>query len=446
MTAKKPLDDFFTFLRFPSISADPAHKKDVQACGEWLVQRLQQAGLEAQLYPTQGHPIVLARTSYDHSKKTVLIYGHYDVQPVDPLSLWTHPPFEPHLENGIVTARGSADNKGQILAHILGVEKVLKEKGSLPVNVIFLIEGEEEVGSIDLGDFLKAHKEELKCDVIAISDTNMVGPDEPAFTYGLRGIACMEISVYGPAQDLHSGAFGGAVANPVTILSRLIASLHDANERIAVPGFYDDVKPLADWERKAWHDTDPDGMHLQLHSGAPALTGEKGFSPVECVWGRPTAEVNGLYGGYQGPGSKTVLPREAHAKFSFRLVPAQKPELILQQVEKHLRAHCPKTVRLEVYPGHHGLPYAVDPNTGFGKAAQSALKQVFGKEPALIREGGSIPIVADFKEILGVDTLLLGLALPDCNAHSPNETFPVSSLEKGIELNRALLEEIAKLK
>jgi acetylornithine deacetylase/succinyl-diaminopimelate desuccinylase-like protein len=439
------IETLLAFLRFPSVSTDPARKKDVAACADWVATRLKNMGLATTVHPTPGHPVVTARNHHQPGRRTVLIYGHYDVQPADPLELWHHDPFEPHIENGIVTARGATDNKGQILSHILGVEKTLAEKGDLPVNLIFLIEGEEEIGSPSLPDFLRQHRESLACDVVAISDTGMIGRGVPTLTYGLRGISCIEITLTGPDKDLHSGIYGGAVANPITELARLLATLHDSEGRIAIAGFYDAVKPLEDWERKAWSKLPLKDSHLLELSGSPLPHGEPGFTGIERTWGRPTAELNGITGGYQGEGSKTVLPSKASAKLSFRLVPGQNPDKVHQLVEAHLRKHCPPTVHLKVDIGHSGAPYAVDPHAGFGKAAQNALRKTFaGAEPALIREGGSIPIVTDgFREILGVNTLLLGLALPDSRCHSPNENFPLENFAAGMVLNRHLLEEIA---
>jgi len=366
------------------------------------------------------------------------------VQPVDPLDLWRRPPFNPGIENGIVTARGASDNKGQIFGHILGLEKTLKETGDLPVNLILLIEGEEEIGSPHLAPFLVSQRDALACDVVVISDSSMIAPGHPTFTYGLRGLAAIEVTVTGPDHDLHSGIFGGAVENPATVLARLIAGLHDKKLKVKLDGFYEDVKPLAPWERKAWKHLPLQEVELLRMTGAPALRGEKGYSPLERIWARPTAEVNGIGGGYQGEGTKTVLPSKAMAKFTFRLVPDQDPKKIIEIVQAYFHENAPPSVRLTLTPGHSGEPYLVDPHAGFGAAAQKALGRLFpGKNPALIREGGSIPIVADFKSILGADTLLLGFALADCNAHSPNETFPLSHLDLGANLNRFVLEEIA---
>jgi acetylornithine deacetylase/succinyl-diaminopimelate desuccinylase-like protein len=412
------LAQLFDFLRFPSISTDPACRDDVSACGEWLYEKFVSMGLFAEVHGTPGHPVIMARSQPRSGRPTVLIYGHYDVQPADPLDLWTSPPFEPRLADGIITARGAADNKGQIMAHVLGVEALLASGGELPANVLFVVEGEEEIGSPNLGAFLTRRAEEL------------------------RGIGCIEVRVTGPAIDLHSGIYGGAVQNPITALARLLATLHDSAGRIAVPGFCDAVEPLEDWERNAWANLPLNEARLLEITGAPALTGEPGYRPLERMWARPTVEINGIGGGYQGEGTKTVIPHAAFAKLTFRLVPRQNALDAIRQVGDHLRKNAPRGVKIEVMEGHHGDPYITDPYSGFGKAAQRALASTFEGPVAIIREGGSIPIVQSFKEILGVDTLLLGLALPDCRAHSPNENFPVANFEAGIRLNQALLREI----
>ncbi len=433
------------FLRFPSISAQSAHAGDLRHCAGWLGTLLQSCGLHAEVHPTAGHPIVVARTPPDPAKRTILFYGHYDVQPPDPLELWETPPFEPAVRDGRIYARGASDNKGQILAHILGVRDTLAETGTTPVNVIFLIEGEEEVGSENLAPFLLAHRDELACDVICISDNGMVADFHPTLSYAMRGIAALEGVVRGPAVDLHSGVYGGAVMNPATAAARLVASLHDADGRVLIPGFYDDVQPLADWERAAAAANPITDADLLAQTGAPALFGEAGYSAVERIGARPTAEVNGLGGGYQGEGSKTVLPAQAFFKLTFRLVPAMDPAKILAAAEAHLRAHCPPGVTLELTPGHAGAPYFSDPTSPDGLAAQRALERVFGAPAALYREGGSIPILTAFREILGASALLPALASPDCAAHSPNENFPLGNFEAGIALNRALLEEFARV-
>jgi acetylornithine deacetylase/succinyl-diaminopimelate desuccinylase-like protein len=444
MPTDAALNQFLDFLRFGSISTDSKYKDQVLGCAEWLKNKLTAIGLEAALHETPGHPIIVAHGPKKAGRPTVLIYGHYDVQPVDPLDLWSRPPFNPGIENGIVTARGASDNKGQIFAHILGLEQALKEKGDLPVNLTLLIEGEEEIGSPHLAPFLDTHRDALACNVVAISDSSMIASGHPTFTYGLRGLSALEVTVTGPDHDLHSGIFGGAVENPATVLARLIAGLHDKNLKVKLDGFYEDVKPLAPWERRAWKRLPLQEVELLRMTGSPALRGEKGYTSLERIWARPTAEVNGIGGGYQGEGTKTVLPSKAMAKFTFRLVPDQDPRKIIELVQAYFHENAPPSVKLDLVPGHSGEPYLVDPNAGFGMGAQKALKRLFpGKKPALIREGGSIPIVADFKSILNANTLLLGFALPDCNAHSPNETFPLAHLDLGANLNRYLLEEIA---
>jgi acetylornithine deacetylase/succinyl-diaminopimelate desuccinylase-like protein len=441
------VEELKAFLRFPSISTQPEHAPDLDSCAEWLREKLSSIGLEAAVHSTPGSPVVVAATPRDPAKRTVLIYGHYDVQPPDPLEGWTTPPFEPRIEEGRIYARGASDNKGQILAHILGVAETLREKGALPVNVIFLIEGEEEIGSPNLEEFLREHREELACDLVAISDTAMAPGNKPALTYALRGIAAMELVVRGPARDLHSGLFGGAVANPVTVLSRLIASLHDENGRVRIPGFYDAVRPLEPWERTAASDLEKasggDDAIREL-AGVTQLVGEKGFSTIERIGARPTAEVNGIGGGYQGAGTKTVLPKEAFAKLTFRLVADQDPAVILAAAEEYLRSQTPPGVLLEVITGHSGAAYQSDPNSPDGLAARKALAGAFGADPLLLRDGGSIPILATLKEILGVDSYLLGLANPDSRIHSPDENMLIENFLGGIRMNRILLQELAR--
>ena len=439
------LENLFSFLRFPSVSTDSRHAGDVRACAEWLITKLASIGLTTELHETPMHPVVIARNEHVAGRRTVLIYGHYDVQPVDPLSLWTSDPFEPVIREGRIWARGATDNKGQMMAHVLGVEKTLRENRELPVNLIFLFEGEEEIGSPSLASFLQRHRDELKCDVIAISDTGMVAAGVPTLGYGLRGVACCEVILRGPKGDLHSGLFGGAVANPATAIARLISSLHSLDGRVAIEGFYDQVRPLEAWEREMWsHVPGVSDAEFLAVTGSPSLYGEPDFTSAERLWARPTAEVNGIGGGYQGEGSKTVIPAEAFAKLSFRLVPDQSPKDIMEKVQRHLESQCPPGVEVEVRVGHDGKPYVTDPNSKFGLAAQAALRSSFNAEPVLIREGGSIPIVQTFREILGSDTLLLGLALSDAQIHAPNENFPIENFEAGIRLNQFLLKELAK--
>jgi len=439
------LEDYYSFLRFPSVSTDDQYKKKLEECARWLVNKLTAIGLETQLVPTKGHPIVWAHNKHTAGRRTVLIYGHYDVQPPDPLELWDSPPFEPVLKNGYVFARGATDNKGQILAHILGIQETMEQDRDLPVNLHLVIEGEEEIGSGNLGPFLNENRDALKSDVAVVSDTGMIEKGVPTLSYGLRGVTALEIKVTGPKMDLHSGIFGGAVQNPITALAQLLATLHDRQGRVAIAGFYDRVKSLEKWEREAWRKLPVDGDKLILEeTGVPELFGEAGYNSLERIWARPTAEINGIGGGYQGQGTKTVIASHAMAKLTFRLVPDQEGDEILKLARAHLQKNLPKGVTMEITDGHSGPWYLTDPNSTIGKAAQRALREAFDRDPALIREGGSIPIVSQFRGILGIETLLMGLALPDCRAHSPNENFPLENFEGGIRLNKAILQELAR--
>jgi acetylornithine deacetylase/succinyl-diaminopimelate desuccinylase-like protein len=438
------LDEYFSFLRFPSVSTDASYKDKVRQCADWVAAKLKSIGLDADVVATPGHPVVWGRNKHREGRRTVVIYGHYDVQPPDPLELWTSPPFEPVLKDGYVFARGATDNKGQIFSHILGVQEAIAADGDLPVNLHFVIEGEEEIGSGNLAPFLKSHQAKLKCDVVVVSDTGMVARLTPTISYGLRGVVALELKVTGPKVDLHSGIYGGAVMNPAAAMSRLLASIHDSNGHIAIPGFYDDVLPLQEWEREAWKKipVNADDEILQ-ETGSPELFGEAGYSTLERIWARPTAEINGLGGGYQGPGTKTVIPSFTMAKLTFRLVPNQDGARIVDAAKKHLEKNRPPGVTLEMVGGHSGPWYITDPKSKFFQAAERALRKAFNRDVALIREGGSIPIVSDFRKILGVETLLMGLALPNCRAHSPNENFPVENLEAGMRMNKAVLQELA---
>jgi acetylornithine deacetylase/succinyl-diaminopimelate desuccinylase-like protein len=438
------LEDFYSFLRFPSISTDDAYSEKLKECADWLVKKLTSMGLETQLIPTRGHPIVWARNKHRPERRTVLLYGHYDVQPPDPLELWNSPPFEPVLKDGYVFARGATDNKGQILAHILGIQEAIEKDGELPVNLHLVVEGEEEIGSVNLGGFLNENRGALKSDVAVVSDTGMIDRGVPTLSYGLRGVTALEVKITGPKMDLHSGVFGGAVANPITALAQLLATLHDHEGRVAIAGFYDRVKPLEDWEREAWRKLPIDGDKLVLkETGVPELFGEAGYNSMERIWARPTAEINGIGGGYQGKGTKTVIASYAMAKLTFRLVPEQEGDEILKLAKAHLRKNLPKGVTMEITDGHSGPWYLTDPHSPLGEAAQRALRKAFKADVALIREGGSIPIVSQFRGILGIETLLMGLALADCRAHSPNENFPLENFEGGIRLNKAVLQELA---
>ncbi len=358
-------------------------------CAQWLVKKLESIGLETKLVPTAGHPVVWAKNKHQPGRRSVMIYGHYDVQPPDPLELWESPPFEPVEKNGYVFARGSTDNKGQILAHILGVQEAMEQDGDLPVNLHFVIEGEEEIGSGNLPKFLSDNRDALKCDVAVVSDTGMVARGVPTLSYGLRGVTALEIKITSAKMDLHSGMFGGAVANPITALAQLLATLHDKNGHVAIEGFYDTVKPLEDWERKAWRELPIDGdKAIQEETGAPALFGEEGFSTLERIWGRPTAEINGIGGGYQGVGTKTVIGSHAMAKLTFRLVPNQDGDKILNLAVRHLEKHLPPGVTMEITRGHSGPWYLTDPHSAVGQAAQRALKDGVRRERSGVDSGG----------------------------------------------------------
>lgn len=443
MPSEPQLQDYFEYLRFPSVSAAPDQRPSMQACADWLVGKFRKMGFGACAHSTGGNPVVLARRSSPLAgAQTLLIYGHYDVQPAEPLGLWRHPPFEPEIRDGFAFARGATDNKGQTMAHILGTEAWLAGGRDLPVNLIYLIEGDEEIGSPHLGAFLTARAAELACDGIIVSDTSMIGPGRPAITNGLRGIACVDLTVRGPATDIHSGVFGGAVANPATELARLLGGMHAPSGEVAIPGFYDAVAPASAAERQAWREIGTLDAGLLRASGAAALAGEDGYSGIERTWIRPTAEVNGIIAGYQGPGSKTIIPAMASAKLSFRLVPDQDPADIALKVKRFFAARASPAVEIAVDYDHGGRPYHANPDTPLARAVRAALQAVFGREAVLVREGLSIPIVSTFKEVLGRDTLLVGLGLPDCGAHGPNESFPLDHLDRGIELHQEILRRL----
>ena len=445
----RSIDELCEYVRFPSVSAQPQHRQDLRACAEWVVKHCQGIGLEARLCPTKGNPIVVAKTPRAKSpgarRPHFVVYGHYDVQPSDPLDLWTSPPFEPRVVKSALFGRGASDNKGQNLAHLKAVEAYLKTGTELPCDLTFVIEGEEEVGSSSLAAFLKEQRAELDCDAVVISDTGMPTPKHPALTYALRGIAGFEVTLHGPARDLHSGIFGGTVDNPAMALCQLLGKLRDKDGRVAIPGFYDGVQPLSAFERKQFARLPFKARDYQKLLGVPKLFGEKGFTPHEQRSARPTFEINGLTSGYQGEGSKTIVPAWARAKITVRLVPNQDPAQVIKRIRLHLEKLCPPTVRLEVKWGHGAEPYLVSPTSPQAQAALRALKLAFGCEPVLIREGGSIPIVNQFKKILRADSLLLGLALPDDNAHSPNEKFDLGCFAKGQLMSAYLWQELSRV-
>ncbi len=427
------LEELKEFLRIPSISTDKARKQDVARCADWVAGQMRAIGLgRVEIFPTSGHPIVYGEWLGAKGKPTLLVYGHYDVQPVDPLDLWHSGPFEPTIRDGQIYARGSADDKGQVLIHLKAAEAHLKAGGSLPVNLKFLIEGEEEVGSEDLDPFIARQREMLKADAAVISDTTMFDRDLPTITYGLRGMVYCQIDVQGANTDLHSGSFGGAVANPAAVLARLLASMKDERGRIAIPGFYDEVRALTDEERRAFKALPFDEGRYKRELEVAALEGEEGFSTLERVWARPTFEVNGLLSGFTGEGAKTVLPARAMAKVSMRLVPDQDPDRIAERFEKHLRSLAPRSVRLEVKRMHGGKPCVVPMQHPAVQAAARGLEKGFGRAPVYMREGGSIPVVATFSEVLKIPTVLVGFGLPDENAHAPNERFDLSNFRRGI--------------
>jgi len=428
------LEELTAFLAIPSISSDPERKADVLKCAEHTAGLLRAAGIsDVQLVPTAGHPIVFGKWSGAPGKPTVLVYGHYDVQPVDPLDLWEREPFKPWVKDERIVARGSADDKGQIFAHIKALEAIHKAEGRFPVNLKIIFEGEEEVGSPNLGNFLKTRRSDLQGDVVVVSDTQMWAEGVPAITYGLRGLCYLEIELTGPNRDLHSGTYGGVVANPAEILTRLIGNIKDARGRIQILGFYDKVRNLSAEERRSFAEVPFDETQYKSELGVAELWGEAPFSPLERAWARPTFEVNGIVGGFTGVGAKTVLPAKASAKLSMRLVPDQDPDDIAGLVENYFHQTAPKSVTVKVTRHHGGKPAVVDLKSRFMTATARALKEAFGREPLYIREGGSIPIVADFKELLGLDTILVGFALPDARTHSPNENFHLPTMFLGME-------------
>jgi len=435
------------YVRFPSVSAQARHRPDMAACADWLMRHCRGIGLETRVCPTQGHPLVVARNPRVRAAKRrphFLVYGHYDVQPPEPFELWKSPPFEPRIEGRSLFARGATDNKGQHLAHLKAVEAYLKTGTELPCDITFVIEGEEEVGSGSLAAFLKQNRGELSCEAIVISDTGIPSPKHPALTYALRGIAAFEVVLHGPARDLHSGIFGGTVDNPAMALCQMLGKLRDKTGRVAIPGFYADVEPLSAYERKQLKRVPLDTRDYQKFLGVPRLFGERSYTPVEQRSARPTLEINGLTSGYQGEGSKTIVPAWARAKITCRLVPHQTPSRVTKLVVQHLRKLCPPTVRMEIIPGHGAEPYVVPPTSPQARAALRALKSAFGYDPVLMREGGSIPIVNEFKTILRADSLMLGLALPDDNAHSPNEKFNLDCFEKGQVMSACLWRELSE--
>lgn len=438
------LAELFEWLRIPSVSADSRHKEDVRKAAEFLKEKFSAAGVDkVEICETKGHPVVYAEKITDPSLPTVLVYGHYDVQPADPLNLWDSPPFEPVIKDDKIFARGSCDDKGQVYMHVKAFEAMM-ENNLLPCNVKFMVEGEEEIGSDNLGTFVKENKAKLKADIILISDTALISLDHPSITTGLRGLSYMEVEVTGPNRDLHSGVYGGAVANPVNVLCKMIASLHDEKGKVTIPGFYDKVAVLSDAERKALNKApfDPDAYKKEL--GVREVTGEAGYTTLERTGIRPALDVNGIWGGYTGEGAKTVLPSKAHAKISMRLVPNQISAEITELFTKHFQSIAPKYVSVKVTAHHGGEPAVTSTDSAAFKAASKAFEEVWGKTPIPTRDGGSIPIVSLFKKELGLDAVLMGFGLDSDAIHSPNEHYGVKNFMLGIETIVAFYKHYAK--
>lgn len=440
------LEELKDYLRIPSISTLESSKKDIKKCSEFVASKLKDAGMETvKIIPTEGHPLVYAEWMKAPGKPTVLIYGHYDVQPIDPIELWKADPFEPVVKAGKIYARGADDNKGQNFVHIKSVEAFMKTKGELPLNIKFLIEGEEEIGSENLEKFISKNKKLLKCDTVLISDTSMYAPGIPTINYGLRGLTYMEIELTGPNRDLHSGSFGGGIANPINELAKIIYKLHDKNGKIAIPGFYSKVKPLTKKDRENYKKLKFNDSELMKEYGVKELSGEKGYSTLERFSGRPTLDCNGIVGGFTGEGAKTVLPSKASAKISMRLVPNQNPNEIARLFTKYVKSITPKSIKLKVKAHHGGLPIVMPLDDTAIKAASNAVSKAFGKETVYTREGGSIPIVVQFFNQLKAPVVLMGLGLETDNIHSPNEHFPLKNFNLGILSSIYFLDEYSKL-
>lgn len=433
-------------LAIPSISALPEHAGDIRRCAEWLGAEMRGIGLEnVRLIETPGNPIVYADWLHAEGAPTILFYGHYDVQPVDPVDLWESPPFEATVRDGEIYARGAADDKGQVFMHLKAIEAHLKQTSRLPVNIKLILEGEEEVGSVHLDDFVRDNKDLLAADVVVVSDSAMFDRGVPSICYSLRGLVYFQIDVRGTTSDLHSGVFGGAVANPAMVLAQVLAQMKDRSGRIKIPGFYDDVAELSAQERTAWESLPFNEKKYRKDLGAPKLFGESGYSVLERVWARPTFEVNGILSGFVGEGAKTVIPAVAMAKVSMRLVPDQDPDRAAALFEAYLKKVTPKTVTLTVTRMHGGKPWITAYDNAFVQAAGRAIEQGFGKTPVFCREGGSIPVVSTFKEQLGLPAVLFGVGLPDENAHAPNERLDLGNFHNGIVAAAILYDEISRV-
>lgn len=441
------LEELIEFLKIASVSTDPNHKNDIRECANFVEKKMNDAGLEnVKVYETGGHPLVYADWLHaGEDKPTILIYGHYDVQPVDPIELWTNPPFEPTIVGNKIFARGASDDKGQVYIHIKSIESYLRTSGTLPINVKIIVEGEEEIGSEHLDDFIKENKKLLDCDFVVVSDTAMYQQDLPSICYGLRGLVYMEVNVTGPNRDLHSGAFGGAVDNPANALAHIIAKLKDDKGEILIPGFYDDVRDLTDEERKEFAKLPFDEVKFKSDMGIDDIFGEEGYTTLERKAARPTLDVNGIWGGFQGEGAKTVLPSKAGAKISMRLVPNQNPDKIQELFIDYIKSVSPKSVKVEIRGTHNAKPAITPIDNDAVRAAKKALHRSFGVEPVFIREGGSIPVVNTFQELLDSPTILIGFGLNDENIHSPDEHFDLNNFYRGIESIAYYFEELGKL-
>jgi acetylornithine deacetylase/succinyl-diaminopimelate desuccinylase-like protein len=438
------LEELKAYLAIPSISALPQHAGDVRRCAEWTANEMKRIGLQnVKLVETPGNPVVYGDWLNEPAAPTILFYGHYDVQPVDPVDLWESPPFEATVRDGEIYARGAADDKGQVFMHLKAVEAYINKQGRLPVNMKFMLEGEEEVGSAHLDEFVRSHKKELAGDVVVISDSPMLERGIPSICYGLRGLVYFQLDLRGTKTDLHSGSFGGAVANPAFVLAQVLAQMKDRAFRVKIPGFYDAVRPLTDAERAEWKKLPFNETKYRKEIGAPKLAGEKGYTVFERVWGRPTFEVNGLLAGFTGEGAKTVIPALAMAKVSMRLVPDQEPDTIARLFEDYVRKVTPKAVELKITRMHGGKPWMAEFDNPFVRAAGRAIERGFGKAPVFNREGGSIPVVSTFQEELGVPSVLFGIGLPDENAHAPNEKLDLGNFHNGIIASAYLYQEIA---
>ncbi len=440
------IEELTAYLAIPSVSALPEHADDVRRCADWTAEEMRRIGLQrVELRETKGYPIVYGDWLGAEGATTILFYGHYDVQPVDPIDLWESPPFEATVRDGEIYARGAADDKGQVFMHFKAIEAHLTQASTLPVNIKIVLEGEEEVGSANLDEFVHAHHDELSADVVVVSDSPMFDRGVPSICYGLRGLAYFQIDLRGTRSDLHSGSFGGAVVNPAFVLSQVLAQMKDRDGRVKIPGFYDDVRPLRDAERAEFRKLPFNDKHYRKALGAPKLFGEKGYSTLERVWARPTFEVHGLQSGFTGDGAKTVIPAVAMAKVSMRLVPDQHPDTIAQLFEDYVRKVTPKAVELSVTRMHGARPWMTEFDNPYVQAAARAVERGFGQWPVFNREGGSIPVVTTFQEVLDLPSVLYGIGLPDENAHAPNERLDLGNFHNGVIASAYLYDEIGRL-